>query len=191
MSVELMNGLAVGPVVALSKPVSGATSTGATAVGKRWIWPLSLPQLNLAIWETLWSTGEREFVLADQEATPIMPLPLVKLMSRRRAGLERRPDFEFMSARRVDPDSTGWPRHTNCRREDIDELVPSSAYKILRDLGFLDVVTRESALESTGPNRNQLIGRFQPSSSDGVVCFYVLTRVVPTLRQTNLLGAPT
>jgi hypothetical protein len=188
VSLELMAGLAIGAPLAPDKQVSGNTSTGASAVGKRWIWPLSLPQLNLAIWETLWSTGEREFVLADQEATPVMPLPLVKLMSRRRAGLERRPDFEFMSARRVDPDSKGWPRYSNCRPEDIDQLLPPSVRRLLLELGLIDVVSRESGLEATGPNRNQLIGRFRPSSSNAVVCFYVLTRVVPTLRQSDLLA---
>lgn len=189
MSLVLLDGLAIGAAVALANQVSGTTSTGAAAVGKRWIWPLRLPQLDLAIWETLWSTGEREFVLADQEATPVMPLPLVKLMSRRRAGLERRPDFEFMSARRVDPDSKGWPRYSNCRSEDLGQLLPLGVRQVLHDLGLLDVVTRESALEATGPNRNQFIARFRPSTSDAVVCFYVLTRLAPTLRYTRLLGS--
>ncbi len=158
------------------------------AVGRRWTWWLDAEGLQLAVWETQWSTGERDVVLGSQELEGSMPLMVAKLMSRRRALVEGSEQFEFMSARRVDPDSDGWPRFSACTHQDIQELVPPHAEAQIRALGYLGVISRQEALNADGPNRRQLIARFVPGARVASVSFYALTRIVPTLRRAGFLG---
>lgn len=187
MFVELLRDVSIGPVSEDPARISGRTISGLESVGNRWNWTLRLPTVDLIVWETLWVSGERELVLANQEVDPRLPLALSKLMSRRRAGLESADNFDFMSARRVDPDADGWPKHSNCRASDLVELIPPRTEEVLSDIGYLGCSTREETLGASGPNRNQLIGRFRPESRTATTGFYALTRVIPTLRHTRIL----
>lgn len=143
--------------------------------------------LCLLLWETQWSTGERELVLANQEVPSVTPVMLAKLMSRRRALLESTPSFDYVSARRVDPDTEDWPRFSSCSRVDLNQLVPSSALESLTSGGLLGFESRQAALGSSGPNRGQLIAMFEPGAHWAAMGFHVMTRVRLTLVKCALL----
>lgn len=181
MWTSLRPGLSVGIDPQLLGTVSGKTASRSEAVGRRWAWPLVAGSLSLFIWETLWSTSERELVLGDQDLEPLAPVALSKLMSRRRASVSIAESFEYMSARRVDPDSQDWPRLSECRSTDLSQLVPREATEALSTLGYRGCQTRQEILGATGPNRNHYVACFDPGARAASVSFYALTRVVPTL----------
>jgi hypothetical protein len=185
--IELFEGLSYSATPTGPEVVSGTTSSREVAEGRRWSWGLRVQNLQYAIWETLWSTGERELVLADQDVTAATPISVAKLMSRRRALVESVRDLEYVSARQVFPDADGWPRFSNCSENDLRNLIPTDARAVLEQHGYLGHDTRASVLGSAGPNRNQLLGLFDPGSRAGAVGFYVLSRLVPTFRDAGIL----
>ena len=187
MWVELLDGLALLLEPSAAESIDGRTPSRQVAVGRRWSWEVEASGVSLSLWETQWSTGEREIVLADQDLGVATPVVLTKLMSRRRALVERRPEFDYMSARRVDPDSEGWPKFSACTSVDIAQLVPASAAQALSSLGYIGTGSRLHFLDATGPNRLQLIAMFAPEARAAAVGFYSLTRVVPTLVRAGML----
>ncbi len=168
--------------------VEGRTPSRQEAVGRRWHWGISATGIPLILWETQWSTGERDLVLGDQDLAHPAPVIVTKLMSRRRALIERRAEFDYMSARRVDPDLDGWPKFSACSALDIACLVPDEADKRLRALGYMGCASRFDTLGATGPNRQQLVAMFVPDARAAAVGFYALTRVVPTLTKAGMVG---
>ena len=101
--------------------------------------------------------------------------------------MERALAFDYMSARRVDPDIEGWPKFSACTASDIAGLMPQATERTLRAIGYQGTATRHEALGSTGPNRNQFVAMFAPESRTAEMGFYVLTRVVPTLLSAGIL----
>jgi len=170
-----------------SEAVIGRTSSGCDAEGRRWGWQLCVGICEFNIWETKWSTGEHEIVLAREVVQVSMPVSVTNLMARRRANIEKARDFEFMSVRRVDPDPNHWPRFSNCSEEDLLSLVPKGPMELLSVMGYLGSATRMDGLGATGRNRHQLIAMFRPDSRAAQVGFYVLTRLMPTLRRAGIL----
>lgn len=187
MWVELLDGFELETEPTDPVSLEGRTPSREDAVGRRWTWRVAADGVRLSLWETQWSTGERELVLADQNLSCPTPVMLGKLMSRRRALVERRATFDYMSARRVDPDAEGWPKFSACTKDDVSRLVPDVAERTLRTLGYLKTASRLEALVATGPNRNQLVALFEPDSRAAAVGFYSLTRVVPTLTRAGML----
>lgn len=187
MWVELLDGFELETEPSSAESVDGRTPSREVAVGRRWTWEIAASGISLALWETQWSTGEREVVLADQDLGGSTPVIMTKLMSRRRALVERRPEFDYVSARRVDPDSEGWPKFSACTPLDVSRLVPSNAHQALSALGYLGTGTRLELLDATGPNRQQLVAMFTPDARAAAVGFYSLTRVVPTLTRAGML----
>lgn len=185
--IELLEGVSFSDAPTGPAAVSGTTSSRESAEGRRWSWELRVRSLRYVVWETLWSTGERELVLADQDVTAETPISVAKLMSRRRALVESVRDLEYVSARQVLPDADGWPRFSNCCENDLRNLIPTDARAVLEQHGYLGHDTRASVLGSTGPNRNQLLGLFDPGSRVGAVGFYVLSRLIPTFRDAGIL----
>ena len=185
--IELLRGILcegepIGP-----ESVSGTTPSRDRAEGRRWAWPLQIGNMPFAVWETLWSTGERELVLADQVVTAATPVSVAKLMSRRRALVEAAADVDYIAARQVLPDADDWPRFSNCTEADLNQLIPPHAMAALTSIGYLGLGARSDVLGSTGPNRNQILGLFRPGSRAGAVGFYTLTRIAPTFRKAGLL----
>jgi len=172
-----------------AEAVSGRTSSRDEAVGRRWSWELRVGDSEFAVWETVWSTGERELVLASQVMQASTPVSVANLMARRRALIEAGRDIEYMSARRVDPDADGWPRFSNCSENDLQVLIPQYSRAVLQELGYQGCATRMEVLGVSGPRRDQLLGVFKPGSRSAEVGFYVLTRLAPTFQHAGLLEA--
>lgn len=170
-----------------SEAVTGQTSSGCDAEGLRWAWPIRVGDCRFNIWETKWTTGEHEIVLAREVVQATMPVSVTNLMARRRANVEMVRGIEFMSVRRVDPDVNHWPRFSNCSEEDLQYLVPERSEELLSALGYLGSTSRMDGLGASGRNRHQLIAMFRPDSRAAQVGFYVLTRLVPTFRHAGIL----
>lgn len=187
MRLELLSGLGLESQPEQASRVEGRTPSRQVANGNRWSWILYVREAPIIVWETQWSTGERDIVLANQELSGEKALLMTKLMSRRRALVEEAESFSYMSARRVDPDSDGWPRFSACDDADIHELIPGSSRQCLSEWGYLGVKNRREALSASGPNREQLIGMFAPGAEVAPIGFYALTRIVPTLRKAVML----
>lgn len=187
MWVELLEGFEIETEPSMPDAVVGRTPSREEAVGRRWTWLISAGGVSLSLWETQWSTGERDVVLADQDLERSTSVLVTKLMSRRRALVERHDKFDYMSARRVDPDSEGWPKFSACTVLDLDRLVPPVAAERLGQLGYLGASSRLDVLGATGPNRQQLVAMFSPDARSAAVGFYSLTRVVPTLIKAGIL----
>jgi hypothetical protein len=185
--IDLLPGVSYARNPSDPESVSGSTASGDTAEGRRWSWELRIGDLPFAIWESLWSTGERELVLADQEVTSATPVSVCKLMSRRRALIEQGPNVLYVAARQVLPDADEWPRFSNCSEADLDRLIPPHAAAVLSRLGYLGYGTRADVLGSTARNRSQILGLFRPDSRAATVGFYILTRVLPTFRKAGML----
>lgn len=167
--------------------VEGVTSSRVESEGERWSWALRAGEFNLSVWQTFWRTGEQELVLAKHEVEASTPVMIVNLMARRRALIELANDFEYMTARRVDPDATGWPRFANCSGDDLSALIPAGAEDVLASLGYRGSASRLELFDATDRNRHQRLGLFLPGSQAAEVGFYVLTRIVPTLRQARII----
>ncbi len=185
--IDLLAGISYSAEPGSPETISGNTVSREMAEGRRWTWAVLLGGAEFAIWETLWSTGERELVLADQEVTATTPISVAKLMSRRRAVVEAARDIEYIAARQVLPNSDEWPRFSNCTESDMEYLIPPTAAAVLRRLGYIGHDSRAAVLEATGRNRNQLLGLFRPGSRAATVGFYLLSRVAPTFREAGLL----
>jgi hypothetical protein len=184
--IELLAGISYAAEPGSPESISGNTASREPAEGRRWTWEVLLGGAPFAIWETLWSTGERELVFADRDVTSTTPVSVAKLMSRRRASIEGVRDMEYIAARKVLPDSDDWPRFSNCTESDMQYLVPPTAAEVLHRLGYIGHDTRAAVLEATGPNRNQLLALFRPGSRAANVGFYLLSRVAPTFRKAGL-----
>jgi hypothetical protein len=167
--------------------VEGHTSSRVESEGERWSWALRAGESSLTVWQTFWRIGEHELVLAKHEVEASTPVIVLNLMARRRAPIELANDFEYMSARRVDPDSTGWPRFSNCSEYDLSSLIPAGAEKVIGMLGYRGSASRLKVFDATDRNRNQRVGLFHPGSHAAQVGFYVLSRIVPTLRQAGVV----
>src|SRR4051812_10061488 len=90
--------------------VSGASASDQDAVGRRttvFVFGGGIP--DLLMWDTVWSTGERELVLARPDPSPAVPMALANLFGRRRAMVEALParNAEYMTVRAVVPDTHG------------------------------------------------------------------------------------
>lgn len=185
--IDLLPSVKIADMPVEKTEVEGHTASRVESDGERWSWPLTAGGFNLTIWQTRWRTGEQELVLAKHEVEASTPVMIVNLMGRRRALVESARDFEYMSARRVDPDSTGWPRFSNCSEDDLGFLIPSVAEDVLGVLGYRGSASRLELFNATDRNRNQRVALFRPGANAAEVGFYVLTRIVPTLAQAGVV----
>jgi hypothetical protein len=183
---DLGKGVELGQVSGESVRVRGQTISRQDAIGNRWSWPVRVGDFDFAIWETLWSTGERDLVLAKPETIPELPVEVVNLMGRQRAGVAVGDSFEFITARRVDPGVDGRPRRTECSADDINTLIPKLVRAELDQLGLIAIDTRARLLSEDGRHRNHLIAAFAAEDRRVGVAVYVLTRLMQTFARARL-----
>lgn len=164
--------------------VTGVTSGRQEAIGRRATWLIRSTVTELPVWDTVWSTGDREIVLARPDYVPQLPNALVNLMGRRRATVELRSDRRWlMTIRLVLPDATGWPRFKKCSRSELYDACGSVLVDRLREVGLVALGPKEEILGATGRNRDELCAITDDSLNPATIATYVVTRVWPTLRQ--------
>jgi hypothetical protein len=183
---DLGMGVGLGPISDEAVRVAGQTISRQDSVGNRWSWPVRVGDLDLAVSETLWSTGEREVVLERPATIPALPMVVVNLMGRQRAGIAVGEAFEFITVRRVGPGADGRPRRKECRVDDVDELFSPRVRAELHRLGLIAIDTRAQLLGEEGRHRNHLIAAFASDDRQVGVAVYVLTRLMPTLVRAKL-----
>ena len=168
--------------------IRGNTASGEAAAGLRTTWIVDGTGTQLSIWDTTWSTAEREVVLGRPEPVPAVPLPVAQLMGRRRASVDvGTGGLLFMTVRLVLPDPEGWPRFRRCDITELTEEVGEDQLDRLFALGVRQIDTKASLLGATGRSRTELCASLDPKASAAVPALYLVTRVLPTLRRTGML----
>jgi hypothetical protein len=162
--------------------VAGVTSGHQEAIGRRTTWLIQCNRTELPVWDTVWSTGDREIVLARPDYIPHLPTALVNLMGRRRATIELRQDRRWlMTIRLVLPDATGWPRFKKCSKAELYDACGSGLLDRLGEVGLVALGPKQEILGATGRNRDELCAITDDTVSPATIATYVVTRVVPTL----------
>ena len=183
---DLGMGVELGCVSDQSVRVTGQTISRQDSVGNRWSWPVTVGSHDFVVWETLWSTGERDLVLARPSVVPSLPIMVVNLMGHQRAGIATGKTFEFVTARKVDAAVDDRPRRTECRLGDIERLIPGNVRNDLDRLGLIAIDTRAQLIGDDGRHRNHLIATFASEHRQVGVAFYCLTRLVPIFARAKL-----
>lgn len=168
--------------------ITGMTSGRQEAVGRRLTWRVKLPMTELPLWDTQWSTGEREIVLARPEYVPPLPAPVINLMGRRRASVARRADRTWvMTVKLVLPDSDGWPRFRKCTADELNDECGAALISRLKQIGLVTLGEKSEVLGATGRNKGELCAVTNDEVGPSTVATYVVTRVVPTLRRVGVI----
>ena len=183
-------------LVSLTRPtavesVSGTTASRESAMGRRRIWTLRLSALSLPLWDTVWSTAEREIVLGALSTLPDgMPTALGALIGRRRLTInsgENR-DWDTATVRLVLPDATGWPRFQRCTYDELMSQACGERYVgSLSAAGVERLGTKEDLLEETGRSKNELCAFLDRESHEAGPVLFLVSRVVPVARAVGLL----
>lgn len=167
--------------------VRGSTTSGQVAQGLRRTWVLSGAGPDLPIWDTTWSTGERELVLGSLDPLPELPQSVANLMGRRRATVEdHQAGVLRMTVRLVLPDQDAWPRFKSCS---LDQLRGASGSAHIDELGVSGIArigTKADLLGESGRNRNELVGLMRADLQEAPAVLYAASRVLPVLRVTGL-----
>lgn len=173
-------------------PKQGTTTSGVPDAGFATEWHLEAAgRPRLTIHDTRWDGGERDVVLQQLPLLPEMPAALANLHGRHRAGIAevstgRRRITAFLSL----PQPGGRPRQK--RALTTAQLAEGCGAAFLCQLVARPGV---SLTPSFDPKDPQDIERFQHSivfedeDRETPVAAYVLTRLMPTLRQTGWTGA--
>lgn len=173
---------------ATAKPVQGETVTERPANGIQTTWRLHIGgHRELPIWIREWDTGERDVVLGRPDRVPPMPAALDALLGKQRASILRRGRHTVMIIYLVRPDENNHPRRKKCTLEQLTGAVGDDLVRATRQLGVVDIGTKEQLLGDTGRTRTELCGILNPKSETAPVALYVISRVVPTLKKVGWL----
>ncbi|MFD3412101.1 hypothetical protein [Streptomyces cyaneofuscatus] len=178
-----------------------ATCSGARCGGTASVWRVRLEgRPELTIHDTRWENGERDLVLYQPAVVPEMPAPLSNLHNRRRAGVqETTPGSEELRV-------MGWvavpgDRPTVKKTFTTADFVEVCGLDELRELTSRRDVELDTAFVLADPVHVDLDdpqdtvavqhALFFPEEDERTpVVFFLLSRVVPTLRHIGWLPKP-
>ncbi|MFE0477022.1 hypothetical protein ACFW2V_36055 [Streptomyces sp. NPDC058947] len=166
----------------------GSTPSGVSDAGFAAEWRLEASgRPSLTIHDTRWDNGERDVVLQQPPLVPEMPATLANLHGRHRAGIaELSPGLQRMMAYLSLPQPVGRPKQK--RALTTAQLAEGCGEELLRELVARPGVSLDPAFDLAKPQDTECFQhtiRFQEEDRETPVVAYVLTRLMPTLRQTG------
>ncbi|MGW2938760.1 hypothetical protein ACWDA7_45010 [Streptomyces sp. NPDC001156] len=171
----------------------GFTASGVSDAGFAAEWRLELSgRPRLTIHDTRWDGGERDVVLQQPPLVPEMPAALANLHGRHRAGIAGvSPGFQRMMAYLSLPHPDGRPKQK--RALTTAQLAEGCGEDLLREVVARPGVSLVPSFDLTKPQdteRFQHAVRFQEEDRETPVVVYVLTRLMPILRDTGWVPDP-
>ncbi|MFF6785534.1 hypothetical protein [Streptomyces sp. NPDC012510] len=172
-------------------PKQGTTTSGAQDTGFATEWHLEAAgRPRLTIHDTRWDGGERDVVLQQGALSPEMPVGLANLHGRHRAGItevseERRRIMAFLSL----PQPDGRPKQK--RALTTAQLAQGCGAPLLCRLVARPGVSLSPSFDPADPQDTECFQHaivFEDEDRKTPVVVYVLTRLMPTLRQTGWTG---
>lgn len=182
----------LGPHLALEKVagrtrVEGRTCSGTPSHGTRTDWRLSVDgRSDLVVGDTSWDNGERDVVLVRPPQVPPLPGPLSTLLERRRGTVDSRGHRLLMAVGVVEPGDAGWPRLTWPGVDALIDVCGRDYYEAVFDHGVTQLDTRAVILGDESRHRTRLCALLDPSDDVATAALYVVTRVVPTLKDDSV-----
>jgi hypothetical protein len=155
--------------------------------GTRTDWRLSVDgRPDLVVGDTRWNSGEREVALIRPEQVPPLPRPVSALLGKRRCKVDAHGDRLRMAVGVVKPDGVGWPRTTWPAMDTLLDICGRDYYEAVFDHGVTQIDTREVILGDDSNHRSRLCALLDPSDEVAPTALYVVTHVVPTLKDDSV-----